>query len=382
MRKEFLLPIFAALIAGCSTLGVDQQAICSTANDYAGPTPTLAIAANLLPTDQLNTTKRVNAALANKLETAFRDTIPLLNGATAASVSIWSPKHGYWSSQTGITPGNSERFWTASVGKLVVSSIILQMVEENRLDLNAQVSNWLPTYPHAGRITVKQLLNHTGGVFSFNADATQQNRSDYQRPEELLKTAAERDLQFCPGTNWAYSNTGYVMLGLIAEAVDGQSLGEIVEQRIAKPLGLETLRLIKPTDSANSFVQTANSDGATVAAIATIFGAGAFASESEDLLKFLHAYLTGRIVSNSSLERAFGEMYPMFGGPMHYGLGVMSVEVPEPGNETVWLGHSGGSPDGKALVYYDTRREVYFAVMINKHAPAEALANRLLKLLD
>lgn len=382
MRKQLLLPFFLVILTGCSTLNMDQPAACAPNGNYVGPQQRASIGLEMLPNDRLDFGKNMPVRLVQALNSEFEAVLPLMEGITAASVSIWSPKHGYWTVDAGLKPGQTDRFWAASIGKMATAAIILEMVEEGRIDLSAPISTWLPHYRDANIITVSHLLNHTSGVFSFNADEAQQHKGGYQTPEKLLETTARHPLQFCPGTNWHYSNTGYVMLGLIAEAIDGQSLDEIIKRRISTPLKLNSFRLVQPTDAPNSFVQTANADGADVPGIATIFGAGALASDSDDLLVFLHAYLTGRIISKNSLELAFTDLYPMFGGPMSYGLGVMRVDVPDPEKPTVWLGHSGGSPDVKAIAYYDVARDVYITVMLNNQAPAEALANKLLKVLD
>lgn len=382
MRKEFLLPFFVVVLTGCSALNIDPQAQCAPGAGYSGPSPRAAVTADSLPRDRLDTHKSMPSGLVRTLDAEFKEMFPLLEGATAASVSIWSPEHGYWSNTVDMDPGRTNRFWAASISKMVVGTIILEMVEEGRIDLSTPVSNWLPSYRDAHLITVEQLLNHTSGIFSFDTDKKQQGNNAYQSPEELLATATRHPLNFCPGTNWYYSNTGYVMLGLIAEAVDGQSLSEIIDHRIAKPLKLDSFALVTPGDAPDSLVQTANTGGADVKGIATLFGAGGIATNSEDLLTFLHSYLTGDVISDTSLALAFSKLYPMFGGPMSYGLGIMTIDVSEPGNATVWLGHSGGSPDVKAIAYYDVKRATYITVMVNKQAPAEALANRLLKVLD
>ena len=72
----------------------------------------------------------------------------------------------------------------------------------------------------------------------------------------------------------------------------------------------------------------------------------------------------------------------MFGEPMHYGRGVMVMDVPDPEAPTTWLGHVGGSPNAKTVLMYDVNREAFIAVSLNAQGPAEALANVLMKTLD
>jgi D-alanyl-D-alanine carboxypeptidase len=369
--------VFLCLAAGQPVRAGVKADTCAVNMPYQGPAQAGALDADMFPRTAFNT-EPMPEAIADRLQERFTELLPLTE-ATAGTIAIWHPTIGRWSSRTG---EGETPFWWASVAKLFTATIIWQLIESEELDLQDRVDQWLPDYPGAELITVDQLLTHTSGVFSFNADKKLRTRNAYTPPEDLLEIAARHRFDFCPGTDWYYSNTGYVMLGLIAEAVTKQSLAALIGQRIAKPLELGSVRLASPGDPANSFTQGLDDAAPSIEAIATTFGAGAVLGNAGDMVSFLHSILNGGVLSTGSRDDAFSKRYAMFGQMESYGRGVMVIPVPDPEFTTTWIGHSGGAPGAKAVLIYDARRQVYLAAAINRQAAAEAVANNMLKTLD
>src|SRR4051794_30865069 len=139
-----------------------------------------------------------------------------------------------------------DRFRVGSITKSFVATVVLQLVGEGRLSLDDSVARWLPgLVPNGRHITVRQLLNHTSGLFSYTDDPRvlapylQQHNSHFVwRPRQLVAIATSHPPLFPPGTAWAYSNTNYVLLGLIVERATGTDLGRQLRQRIFDPLRL------------------------------------------------------------------------------------------------------------------------------------------------
>lgn len=302
--------------------------------------------------------------------------------ATAASISIWKPGVGYWSREKGTVNAGMNSFWWASTGKLATATVILQLIDEGKLASDTSVSTFFPDFKHASVATVDDLLHHTSGIFSFNIDLKYRKKKGYSPPSELIGVADKHDLEFCPGTNWNYSNTGYVMLAAIAEKIEQKPFAEVIEQRIAKPIGLETFRVLQPGYPASSVVTSSSKDAEGVPEIASIFGAGGIVATPSDMIAFLHGYLETGLVPQSVRDDAVTKLYPMFGTPMSYGSGIMVIDVPDKDVPTIWIGHSGGSSGAKGLLFYDVKRDTYIAIALDNQAPAEAIANTLLKLMD
>lgn len=320
---------------------------------------------------------------AARLSQAFRETLPL-TGATAGSIAVARAGGGVWTASIGVPSEGPQAFGWASVGKLATATIILQMVEQGRLSLDQTIAPWFPDYPAAERITIDQLLTHTGGVFTYNGDRKLRRSAGYHSPEELLATAARHGPDFCSGTQWGYSNTGYVMLGQIAEKVDGAPLADIVARRLARPLGLGSLKVVTTESAAKTLVpyMGQTSPNTMIEVMATNAGAGSLAAEPVDMLRFLQAWVEGELLRPKTREHALRDLFAMFGTSMGYGRGVMVIPVPDKQRPTVWVGHLGGSPDAKGVLIYDVERAIYVALVLNTGGEGEALVNTVLKALD
>lgn len=140
----------------------------------------------------------------------------------------------------------------ASTSKTLVATVILQLEAEGRLSLNDTVDHWLPGVVQGNgndgdRISIRQLLQHTSGIHDdlpgyTTQEEYYQQRHDVYGPEQLVARAMAHAPDFPPGEGWEYSNTGYVLLGVIIQKVTGQPAHREIEDRILRPLGLDRTR--------------------------------------------------------------------------------------------------------------------------------------------
>ena len=137
------------------------------------------------------------------------------------------------------------RFRAGSVTKSLVAAVVLRLVAEGRLSLADPLERWLPrTLPYGDRVSLRQLLNHTGGVPHCTATleqalyASRQGRLRAWTPQALVAMVADRPPGFPAGTAWSYSNTGHVLLGLVVEAASHRTLGQELGRSTLGPLGL------------------------------------------------------------------------------------------------------------------------------------------------
>ena len=142
----------------------------------------------------------------------------------------------------GVSPNS--RFRVASITKVFVAVVVLQLVEERRLELDEVVSHYL-TDGAFGSVTIRQLLNHTSGIpdYSMSDDfnAGLLNHRDRRwAAAELLALVEDKEADFAPGTDYAYSNTDYIVLGEVIEKVSGRSWAQEVRRRILDPLNLDS----------------------------------------------------------------------------------------------------------------------------------------------
>ena len=137
-------------------------------------------------------------------------------------------------------------FQSGSVGKQFTATAVMMLVEEGKVALDDPLTKYFPDAPGAWKeVTVRQLLSHTAGFtdypekFDFRKDWTE---------DELLKVVEGIPLAYPPGTKWDYSNLGYLTLGILIHRVTGEFYGDFLQQRIFRPLGMQTTRILSEAD--------------------------------------------------------------------------------------------------------------------------------------
>ncbi len=137
-------------------------------------------------------------------------------------------------------------FQSGSLGKQFTATAIMLQVQDGRLSLTDPLAKFLPGPDSWRTITVRHLLSHTSGIPDYN-DGQLDYRKDYTE-DELVKFAATLPLDFTPGAEWKYSNTGYILLGAIVRKVSGMFYGDVLRDRVFTPLGMSTARVISEAD--------------------------------------------------------------------------------------------------------------------------------------
>ena len=254
---------------------------------------------------------------------------------------------------TGRPMGAELRFRAGSATKALVATVVLQLVAEGRLSLGDTVEGWLPgILPDGDRLPIGRLLDHTSGVPDYTAPVF---AALYESPEALLRSWAPRDLvglvadqppRSAPAGSWSYSNTGYILLGLIVEAAAGGPLGEELARRILGPLGLEGTvfpdgpDLPGPSSRGYSFPMGPGGEAldgplldVTVQDPSWAWAAGALVSTLEDLAGFFRALLGGRLLPPRLLAEMLATVpVPPDAIPLplydRYGKGLVEVDTP------------------------------------------------------
>ncbi|GAB3475667.1 serine hydrolase domain-containing protein [Amycolatopsis cihanbeyliensis] len=283
--------------------------------------------------------------------------------ATAALLRI-SQGWRHWSTAAGVRDLESRRparregkFRIASTTKAFTATVVLQLVDEGRVGLDAPVERYLPgLVPNGENITVRQVLNHSSGLDDFASHPGYEawNYAALQHsytPEEVLEFAFSHPPLFPPGQDWDYSNTNYVLAGQLVEAVTGNSWAEEVRHRILWPLGLWSTTLPGtseriPQPYAHGYMEVSPAEGQPPELIdvshinpSMISSAGEIISTTADLDRFFGALLGGRLTSAESLAemRTPAEHSPP---QLRYGLGLHATTLSC--GVTVW-GHNGGA---------------------------------------
>lgn len=244
------------------------------------------------------------------------------------------------------------RFEIGSVTKQFTAAAILQLQEQGKLSIDDPLSKYLPSFPHASEITLRQLLNQVSGLPNY----TEMAGADMGAFANLMTTPNAKDkiyafvskpLHFTPGTKWEYSNTNYWVLGNVVAVVSGMSYEDYVRVHIFKPAGMTHSGFVSDEASFDDFAipywEGAKDAGPAASAPkmneSWPAGAGAIVSTIGDLAAWDLALATGKIISPQSFAEMTASGHLTSGKPTNYGFG---LEVgPHEGHERV--GHNGGT---------------------------------------
>jgi D-alanyl-D-alanine carboxypeptidase len=279
-------------------------------------------------------------------------------------------------------PFNGE-FRIGSATKTFVATVVLRLVDERRLSLDDTVARWLPGVVagngnDGSRITVRQLLQHTSGIPNYidylpgwggGAAGFQANRLRTYTAEQLVALAMAHPPLFAPGSGWSYSNTNYILAGMIIQRVTGRTWQDEVRDRIIRPLHLQDT--IAPGTS--PFVPGPHADGYSAFGGGTLIdttvfnpsstdASAAIISSTQDLNRFYRALLGGRLLSPARLaDMRTTVPADQLGPGLRYGLGLGWVPLSCGGG---YYAHPGDVPGYQVWdgVTADGRRAVTVSV--------------------
>jgi CubicO group peptidase (beta-lactamase class C family) len=218
-------------------------------------------------------------------------------------------------------------FEIGSITKQFVAAAIMTLVEQGRINLNEPASRYLPDLPSAWReVTIVQLLTHTSGIPDFEEILGYEAYRVPTTSQQLIAVAAAKPMDFLPGTQWQYSNTGYYLLGLIIEKVSGAPYGLLLEKQILGPAGMTRTRSSTPTEViAGRASGYALADGRLVNRDAmqptAVGGAGDLVSTTGDLVKWNALLEAQPVLAKESYARMWANQSLTDGSPSGYGFG-------------------------------------------------------------
>ncbi|MFJ9242471.1 serine hydrolase domain-containing protein [Streptomyces sp. NPDC101776] len=321
-----------------------------------------------------------HTATRQAIEAAVKDGVPGVTATVRDSGTTWSTTAGVGNLRTGAPRSADDRYRIGSITKTFVSTVLLQLEAEGRLSLDDTVAKWLPgvVEGHGNdgtKVTVRQLMNHTSGIFNYTADddfgrtyflkdGFFQHRYDTRTPADLVAIAMSHKPDFAPGTSWNYSNTNYVLAGMVIQKVTGHSYATEIRNRIINPLHLKATSLpgtkaTLPSPSSRAYGKLAEETTGPTYDVTKLnpslaSSAGEMISDSADLDRFYGALLGGRLLPSRQL-REMKTTVPAGDSPTtRYGLGISDIKLPC--GVHIW-GHDGGihgsssavvtTPDGR-----------------------------------
>jgi len=308
-----------------------------------------------------------------------------IHGVSAAIIrsdnSIWTGTSGVSHDTVSIKPDMV--FAIGSITKNVMAALTLKLVEEHMFSLEDPLSKWLPSYTHVnGAITIRQLLNHTSGLYMFwdNQKLWDELKADpakFWTPEEVLSYLKEP--YFEPEDGWHYSNTNYLLLAMILNKITDSNLSTQFKKYFWKPLGIDNVYLSQEEQILETqahvygdnfqfggkeidvtFLPRASHESIT-------YGSSGIFTTAKDLANWCHALFEGDVLQKQLMEemQQFVEFKPV-GNMIAYGLGVQVFKKRfAHGKEAI--GHGGGNIGTSTYMVYLPEFHVSLVVMINAY---------------
>ncbi len=307
---------------------------------------------------------------------------------------MWLGARGLADQGQGIPMVPLDRFRIASVTKTFVATVVLQLMQEGWLTLDDTVERWLPgIVPNGHHMNIRHLLSHTSGLYDYLdngfVNRAIANPGRIWQPEEMIAAAVAHPPYFAPGEpgRWRYSNTNYILLGMIIERATGNPLVYEVRQRIINPLGLQ-----------NTFFDPEEINAAGVARgyvgrrdytnmnMSFVWATGGMVSTAEDLGRFIKALSEGALLGPDALAtmHAFIDVQGAWGSTdLVYGMGLMQrvleIETTEPYYYGMARGHTGALIGYRTSMWYLPNSGISIVASVNQMyaEPNELVADAL-----
>ncbi len=306
-------------------------------------------------------------------------------GVPGAIVGLWIPGQGDWvvargvaDLSTGAAPDVADKMRMGSITKTVTATVVLQLADEGKLGLDDALSKYEPWVPNSDNITIREILNMTSGLYNYTNDGAfwdqlLANPLTAWTPRQIVDIAIAHPPDFAPGTDYEYSNTNYILLGMVIEQVTGNSADQEIQTRIIDRLGLKDTSFPEVPEmpsphmegymfGADNTVTDLNQlEDITILTPTGYWTAGAMITTVSDLKVWVQALAGGTLLSPAMQQQRL--TYVPAGNPT-YGLGIMPV------SGTNFLGHSGEVLGFNSSAYTDPTTGNTVVVLINRYPAA------------
>ena len=259
-------------------------------------------------------------------------------------------------------------FHVASVSKYITAALALRLVEQGRLALDDDITKYVSEAPTQGRrVTIRQLLNHTSGLFSYTALAdAAANEGKELSHADVLALIKDKPLDFEPGTSWRYSNTGFYLVGMAVERRTGQPYAALLRDELFGPLSMRSSSLCTARDTVPNLAEGHDVRAGALTATAPMtwtlpFAGGGICSTARDLVQWANALESGRVISAASLALMRTPTVLPDGTRIDYGLGTRLGVL----QGRAAVGHTGGGGGFSASLITFPSQKLTVAVLTN-----------------
>lgn len=331
--------------------------------------------------------------------------IPSISAGVSIDGKItWLNAIGISDIENNVPAKTNTLYRIASISKSITAVAIMQLVEQNKINLDEDARKYLPYFPpKKWKFTVRQILNHTAGIRNYRYGEFHSTQS-FKSIKDAIRVVMDDSLQYEPGTKYLYTTLGYNLLAGIIETVSGLTFDEYLSKNIFQPAGMiNTYLEFQPKIifnkargyNKNNFRKFEN---AQLADLSIKFPGGGMISTAEDLLKFAQNLLNAKLIKSSSLDSMLVPTITKNRDTINYGLG-FSFGIDQKGRK--FFGHAGSGTgfSGELLIYPDKLLAVVHLINLRdrnldnpsrslvsiildnvKEKPKKSLADRLINL--
>lgn len=321
-----------------------------------------------------------NAQLADRVDKIAHDAL----SAPAAGISIAVARDGQTILARGYGLANVEDsvavtpatvFHIDSISKNILAAAVLQLVDEGKLRLDDDVTKYVPEAPTQGhRVTVRQLLNHTSGIYSFTSLPDDDANERLERThEQVLASIKAQPFDFEPGTRWRYDNSAFYLAGMVVERITKQDYAGYLREHLFKPLGMASAslceaRTIVPHLATGYAFENGVLTRAPLISWSLAWGAGSVCATAGDLLTWQAALDSGRVLRPETLAIMRTPTTLADGTKIDYGLGTRLGSLE--GHRVV--GHTGSGGGFRSALMSFPDDHLTIAVLMNIDNPSQS----------
>jgi CubicO group peptidase (beta-lactamase class C family) len=293
---------------------------------------------------------------------------------------VWSHGFGFADVENHIPATAESSYRLASVTKPMTAVAVLKLAEEGRIDLDAEVQKYVPSFPKKQwPVTVRQLLAHLGGISHYRDLAAEQHFREPKNTAESLAVFRDFDLVAEPGTRFSYSTYGYVLLGAVIEGATGKPYADVMREKVWTPLGMtntlmDDMRAIIPNRVRGYELRDGKLRNAEYVDVSSRFAAGGTRSTVLDMIAFARGVAAGKVLAPATVDRMWTQQTTKDGRTIAWGLG-WDVS-PLAGRFAVY--HDGSQPETETYLVYIPSQHFAIALATNlQGANLHPFADRL-----
>jgi len=306
--------------------------------------------------------------------------MPGLSVAVMKDDFVWSHGFGFADVENHIPATAESSYRLASVTKPMTAVAVLKLAEEGRIDLDAEVQKYVPSFPKKQwPVTVRQLLAHLGGISHYRDLAAEQHFREPKNTAESLAVFRDFDLVAEPGTRFSYSSYGYVLLGAVIEGATGKPYADVMREKVWTPLGMtntlmDDMRAIIPNRVRGYELRDGKLRNAEYVDVSSRFAAGGTRSTVLDMLAFVRGITAGKVLAPATVDQMWTPQTTKNGRTIAWGLG-WDVS-PIAGRFAV--SHDGSQPETETYLVYIPSQHFAIALATNlQGANLHPFADRL-----